>query len=250
MKTLRILLLGILLWPAVAGSAPAAGELSGRDTSPPLQTFVCPDLARTELFRSKGLEYVHTLEFAEAVATVARGNSPFAPKPVPAEWGTVAAQWYLHLAAHDAERSAGHLTPVQWKRFSADEEPCDPVLLHKASLEYRATHGNAKAGVVYPYYAPMGAAELQETIGRLDDLSEHVASKIELAERMGASQCSPRDVARAVEALGNAQRIAAAHHFDPDYAERPFLVAERLADDLLESRRTATALGFVCVSSQ
>ncbi|HWS15729.1 MAG TPA: hypothetical protein VN450_05995 [Candidatus Methylomirabilis sp.] len=251
MNTLRFFWIGVLLWIAAAGAALAAGEPgpgAGGGPPPTQHTFVCPDLASTELFRSKGLGYVHTLEFAEAVATVARGASPFAPQPVPPEWNSVAGQWYLHLAAHDAEASAGHPPPVQWKRFSADEEPCDPVLLHKASLEYRARHGNA--GVVYPYFVKIGAVELEERVGHIDDLSDRVASKIGMAERMGALQCSPSDVARAEKALESALRIAAAHHYDPDYAERPFLAAERLADDLVESRRFATSRGLVCFSSQ
>ena len=253
MKTVCSLLFGVLLGIAAAGAAGAAGESGpgpGGDTSQPQQSYVCPDLASTNLFRSKGLEYVHTLEFAEAMATVARGASPFAPQPVPNEWNSVVAQWYLHLVAADAAASAGDPPRQQWKRFSAEEEPCDPVLIHKASLEYRARHGNGKVGVVYPYYVPMGAAELQETIGRLDDLSDRVVSKIGLAVRMGASLCSPEDIARAEQALERARRIAAARHFDPDFAERPFIAAERLADDLVENRRIANAMGFVCVSRQ
>jgi hypothetical protein len=104
--------------------------------------------------------------------------------------------------------------------------------------------------VVYPYFVTMGAGELEERVGHLDALSDRVASKIGMAERMGALQCSPSDVARAGEALESARRIAAAHHYDPDYAERPFLAAERLADDLVETRRIAYSRGFVCYSSQ
>ena len=253
MKILHILLIGGLLRIAAADTACAAGEPgpdAGGGTLLPQRTFVCPDLASTNLFRSKGLEYVHNLAFAEAMATVASGASPFAPPPVPKEWRTVAAQWYLHLAAHDAAPSAGKLQQVQWKRFSAEKETCDPVLLHKASLEYRARPGNGKVAVVYPYYAPMGAAELEESIGHLDDLSDQVTMKIGLAERMGASQCSQSDIARVKKALESARQFAAAHHFDPDYAERPFLVAERMADDLMQNRQIANAKGFVCYSSQ
>ena len=253
MKTVRYLLFGVLLGIAAAGAARAAGGSGpgpGGDTPSPPRTFLCPDLASTDLFRSNGLEYVHSLEFAEAMATVARGASIFAQQPVPSEWNSIVAQWYLHLAAADAAASAGGPASQPWKRFSAEEEPCDPVLIHKASLEYRARHGNGKTGVVYPYYVPMGAAELQETIGRLDDLSDRVASKIGLAVRMGALLCSPEDIARAEQALERARRTAAAHHYDPDYAERPFLAAERMADDLVESRRIANAMGFVCVSRQ
>jgi hypothetical protein len=253
MNTLRFSLIGLLLWFVAAVTAPAANANSpgpGGGTPLAQPAFICPDLAGTDLFRSKGLEYVHTLAFAEAVATVSRGDSPFAPHPVPSGWSSAAAQWYLHLVAHDAGAAGGQLQPPRRERFPGDEPPCDPVLLHKASLEYRARPGNGKAGVVYPYYVLMGADELQERIGHIDDLSAQVASKIGLAERMGASKCSPSDVARAEMALESARRIAAAHQYDPDYAERPFLAAERLADDLVENRRIANSRGFVCHSSQ
>ncbi|MFA6147821.1 MAG: hypothetical protein WC899_06410 [bacterium] len=253
MITVRYLLFGVLLGVAATGSARAAVE-SGpaplADAPSMQQSFLCPDLAITDLFRSKKLEYVHTLEFAEAMATVARGESPFAPQPVPNEWNSMVAQWYLHLFTADAAAAAGDPPSQPRMRFSAEEEPCDPALIHKASLEYRATHGNGKVSVVYPYYVPMGASELQEKIGRIDGLSERVASKIGLAERTGASKCSPGDIARAEKALELALRTAAAHHYDPDFAKPPFLEAERLADDLVENRRIANAMGFVCVSGQ
>ena len=45
---------------AMAGSAEGDGTVySG--------SFICPDLAHTELFRAKGLEHVHTMAFAEAM---------------------------------------------------------------------------------------------------------------------------------------------------------------------------------------
>lgn len=251
MDTLRYTLIVVLLLSAAAVTAHAAnGNVPGPGggAPPAQQAFLCPDLGRTDLFRSKGLDYVHSPAFAEAVAAVALGASPFAPPPVPPEWNSVAGQWFLHLAAHEAEPSSAQPHPFHWKSFSAEEEPCDPVLLHKASLEYRARHGNA--GVVYPYFVTMGAVELEERVGRLADLSDRVASKIGMAERMGALQCSPGDVARSEKALASARRVAAAQHFDPDFAERPFLAADRLADDLVESRRFANTRGFVCYSSQ
>jgi hypothetical protein len=252
---LRILflLIGVFLWIAAEDAVHAAGNVviePGGGAPPQTNAFVCPDLASTDLFRSKGLEYVHTLAFAEAMATVASGASPFAPPPVPEEWKTFTAQWYLHLVSNDAAPFAGESSPVQSKRFSSEEETCDPVLLHKASLEYRARPGNGKVAVIPPYYPPMGAAELEENIGHIDELSNQVQSKIGTAERLGAAQCSPSDLARVEKALESARKFAAAHHYDPDYAERSFVVADRMAEELVRNRQFATSKGFVCYSHQ
>jgi len=248
-KIPRILLIGALLWVATTGVARASGEAvpdAGADAGQPQRTFVCPDLASTDLFRSKGLQYVHTLAFAEAVAAVAGGTSPFAPQPVPKEWSSVAAQWYLHLVAHDAETPGAQMPPLRWEGFSADDAPCDPVLLHKASLEYRSIPGNGKAGVLFPYYVPIAAHELEEKILALARRGERIAAKIALAERMGAAQCSPGTVAKAKAGLEGANRIAANDHYSPEFSDPTYGAAERLADELTEGRRIAAALGITC----
>jgi hypothetical protein len=226
---------------AVAGSAEGDGTVySG--------SFICPDLAHTELFRAKGLEYVHTMAFAEAMLAVAGGRSKFAPGPVPQEWQSAAANWTVHLATHEAGLAPQWLMGTIWPRFSSEENACDPQLLYKASLEYRAQPGNGEAAVLFPYYPRMAAHDLEEVIVPLSGRLERVSSKIATAEQVGAKDCVPAKVARAKELLETARRATAEYHYDDIVIEPFFSRAENAAEELMEERRMAAASGFSCYS--
>jgi len=211
-------------------------------------TFLCPDLGRTELFRSKGLAYVHTLAFAEAISAVAGGRSSFALPPVPQEWQDASSRWLMHLLTHDAGLLPQSVLLPLGEGFSSEEDPCDPQLLYKSSLEFRARPGNEAAGVAYPYYVPLAAHELERMILPHASRAERIAARIELAERLGAAECSPGLVGEAKEALGGARRVAAERHYDAVLLEPSFADAERLADSLAEGRRIAAARGVACVA--
>jgi hypothetical protein len=229
--------------PATAIAASAEG-----DGAPYTGSFICPDLAHTELFRAKGLEYVHTMAFAEAMLAVAGGRSKFAPGPVPLEWQSAAANWTVHLATHEAGLAPQWLMGAIWPRFSSDENACDPQLLYKASLEYRAQPGNEKAAVLFPYYPKMAAHDLEEMIVPLSGRLDRVSSKIATAEQVGAKDCVPAKVARAKELLETARRATAEYHYDGIVIEPFFTRAENAAEELIEERRMAAASGLSCYS--
>jgi len=210
--------------------------------------YACPDLAHTPLFRSKGLEYVHTMAYAEALLVVAGGKSRFAPPPVPPEWQSAATNWTIHLLTHEAGLTPRGLMGVLWPRFSSEDNPCDPRLLHKASLEYRARTGNGNAPVLFPYYAPMAARELEEMLRPLSGRVDRIASKITTAEQVGAAECAPEKVARAKELLETARRATAEYHYDGVVIEPFYTLAEGAAEELMEERRMAAAGGFRCFS--
>jgi hypothetical protein len=249
----RIASIGFLSLLALSGIMAAnapAGESVPASKGAPEAAFLCPDLARTGLFRSKGLGYLHTLEFAEAVSAVAGGRSSFAPPPVPEDWKDASSRWLMHLMTHEAGILPGSVLLPLGEGFSSEESPCDPQLLHKSSLEYRSRPGNGSAGVVYPYYVPMAAHELEKVILPHSVRAGRIAATIELAERMGAAACSPTLVEAAKEALDGARRAAAERHYDAVSLEPSFSDAERLADELSEGRRLAAAQGVPCVAGK
>lgn len=234
-------------------SGPGAATLRAGGSEPaektaPRGTFLCPDLARTELFRSKGLGYVHTLPFADAISAVAGGRSSFALPPVPEEWLDASSRWLMHLLTHDAGLLPQSVMLPLGEGFSSEEESCDAQLLHKSSLEFRARPGNEAAGVVYPYYVPLAAHELEKMILPHSARAERIASTIELAERLGAEECLPGLVGKAKAALDDARRVAAERHYDAVILEPYFADAERLADALADGGRVAAAQGTPCVA--
>jgi len=229
--------------PATAIAASAEG-----DGAPYTGSFICPDLAHTELFRAKGLEYVHTMAFAEAMLAVAGGRSKFAPTPVPQEWQAAAANWTVHLATHEAGLAPRWPMGTFWPRFSSEENSCDPQLLHKASLEYRTQPGNGNAAVVFPYYPKMAAYDLEVMIEPLSGRLDRVSSRIATAEHVGAKDCVPGMVAHAKELLETARRAATEYHYDGAVIEPFFSRAENAAEELTEERRMAAASGFICYS--
>ena len=96
----------------------------------------CPDRAYTEIFQSKGLGYVHSREFAEAVRDVAIGASKYSPKEIPATWRDDAENW---------------IGPGSEKLpFHRGDDACNPALVYMASMEYRARPGHEDVTPVFP----------------------------------------------------------------------------------------------------
>jgi len=251
MASIRTTALAVIFLIASVEAGLASGGASRAapgGTPVPPRYNLCPDLAWTETFRSNGLEFVHSLEFAEALASVVGGNSRYSPSTVPEEWRAASSMWFLHVTAHASEPPENASPQSHRERFSAIEDACDPQLLYRASLQYRSRAGNEKAGVVSPDHVSTAIRELEEAFSHLDTLYKEVAAKIVIAERMGASECSPSAVARAKAELAAAQRAAAGNHYDPASAYRSFRVADQAADDLIESRKFAKIRGLVCYS--
>jgi hypothetical protein len=232
---------GAMRTAASAGSEEKDGTAYGG-------SFLCPDLAHTELFRAKGLEYVHTMVFAEAMLAVAGGRSVFAAPPVPHEWQDAAANWSAHVAMHEAGLSPRLLGGAIQPRFSSEENSCEPELLYRASLEYRAQPGNGGAAVVFPYYPPIAAHDLEKMIATLSGRLDRISSKIASAMQAGATKCAPGKVADAKELLEIARRVPSEYHYDAIVVEPFFARAESAAEGLIEEKGRTAASGFVCFS--
>jgi hypothetical protein len=124
-------------WGGVPSTARVDAETSGSAIHVLEKGCGCADVARTEIFRTKGLEYIASREFADAIVAVAGGASEYSPSEIPASWRAVAAEW-----------SAPGRT-----KLPGNEEACAPALLYLASLEYRARLGNDRIAPVFPRVA-------------------------------------------------------------------------------------------------
>jgi len=78
-----------------------------------------------------------------------------------------------------------------------------------------------------------------------------IASKISEAERLGAKECSPRQLAKVHVALEHVMHEAREGYYSDAWLEPDFADADKLADELLAERRIAASLGrpFRCVSA-
>jgi len=127
--------------------------------------LICPDIASTDLFGSGELEYIHTIEFAEAVYDVATGNSRYSPRETPAEWLTTAYAWGAHLAASNTMPTLTVAGPAPSKRILPEgRDGCSPLLLFRASLEYRSATGHEEIQLAYPYRIRAASKRLLEEI--------------------------------------------------------------------------------------
>ncbi|NJD63552.1 MAG: hypothetical protein FIA93_12640, partial [Deltaproteobacteria bacterium] len=105
----------------------------------------CPELAYTDSFKARGLGYVYTEEFADAVNAVASGASAYSPQEIPAGWKSAAAEWRAYIAAHPAGGAGTMQTTAAaglQGGMTADpylsKDACSPALLYLASLQYRS----------------------------------------------------------------------------------------------------------------
>lgn len=289
--TARYLSLAILIWVSMPGTSfPREDSLgsamerkdygveenssSGPESNRSFRPFGCPDIAYSDLLRSKNLEYVHSREFVEALNAVAKGDSRFSPHMVPPEWMDTAYQWGMHILAHrmgsfvppapgrpdflngkkpeEAELSLENSvfsrmrSVLDWERFRFEEESCSPFLVYRASLEYRSRPDKGEAGPVFPYYVRIGMGNLREWIERFSVLAYRIETKIARAEQMGAKQCSPTALANARSQLSRARRAVDRSRYEIVEIEDAFAKADMVATDLLRSRQMAAYKRFVC----
>lgn len=237
----------------VAGQAPKALF----SAPPPLLPHVSPDIAFTPSFRSRRLEYVHSVAFVEAMLEVASGRSRYSPRSIPASWPTIAREWKAHLAecagGSPLERLAGRSAApggsaprvairVLFPRRESFREGSDRVgpFLFLSSLEYRARHGRGNTRRITPSLVRTGAGEILATVGKrreetraLGDRLHEVAARIVSARRMGAPERFPRELALAQAELRCARLASNDGSYDLADADTSIRRAERAAEDLL-----------------
>jgi hypothetical protein len=226
----------------------------GQDLSSP--ACGCPDLAYTEPFKAKGLGYVATREFAEAVHAVASGNSRYSPREIPPGWQAAEADWRRYLAAHpynsaaEPARPRAFMTWLDAKPFFG-KEACSPALLYLASLEYRSMPGHQGVTPAFPRLVRTAAFELGTQVvdkSRMAGIyAKRIAAmgvKIAGAERMGAEERAPRELARANSELDRARMDATGVRSGIQETEASFARAEQTADTLL-GNATARVQGKV-----
>ena len=211
-------------------------DILGRDTPPPANG--CPALASTELFQSKGLGYVHSREFADAVRAVAVGASRYSPRELPASW------------REDAENWSG--SGAENMPFHKGEDACNPALVYLASMEYRSRPGHENVKPVLPDTLRAATREAKvvaewKKAGPFVERAAAVEFKIAVAERMGAGECRRVQLESAKLLLDRARNVAAATKNTSNGKEWLDL-AEQDADSLLASRQLAFRQGVMCTS--
>jgi len=232
----------------------------------------CPAIAETAQVRGKGIDYIRTREFAEAVSAVANGTSRFAPMRLPAEWKGAASLWREtvtvdgkpRIALVPGESGAGNNrvvllspngAPIDQKRFGLEERLCNPDLLFRASLEYRFRRGEEDAPLLYPHLVRKAASGVEkkivakmDTAVRIAKRADDIAARILQAEKDGAAKCLPQELARAKAELAIARKGIADIDFDSGAAEAVLAKAEPLSGTLLAARSYAALHGIRCVS--
>jgi hypothetical protein len=242
---------------------------NGTPFTPFFRPFIGPDIAHTELFRSKGLSYVHSREFAESVCAVASGTSPFSPDPVPPRWITVAATWKMFLVNHDCEEKSPpsdtkdprtptggkqadadirlkevspfpHGVPSGWERIPGEDEGNIPTLLFRASLDYKAKTGRERTNPVLPRYVRMAALHIRTLLvdqwrkyRDFDIRGMEIAAKIIRAEKLGVFLHAPREVTLAKRELYRAHYVAAEGYYSILDTDLAFAAADDAAENLV-----------------
>jgi hypothetical protein len=146
-----------------------------------IRANACPDIANTQLFKYFGLDYVHSLGFAEDLYDVAVGWSR-------EDWQDIAFAWGAHLSAdnilhqHMTDEQPMHqltelaidtvvyyegsplqsYTELEWEQYNVGSDCCSPWLIYLASRRYRQTH--PRATLVYPWLVRMALDSLRTTI--------------------------------------------------------------------------------------
>ena len=235
---------------------------------------LCPTIAETAQVQNKGIDYVRTREFAEAVGAVANGTSSFAPMRVPAEWKDAANLWGSSVTSNGMPRiavmpgEAGPGThrvvllspsgaPIDPKRIGLEERSCNSDLLFRASLEYRFRKGQEDAPLLYPHLVRKAASGIEKRIIAKMDSAERnakradvIAARIHQAEKGEAGECQPRELARAKAEFAVALNGISDLEFDPGVTEAVLARAEALSGNLITSPRYAASHGIQCETEQ
>ncbi len=216
----------------------AAARLEGIESLP---VCACSDIAYTDIFRSEGLGYVTSAEFAKAIRAVASGESRYSPAEIPGAWRVAAADWGTSR------------TGTAVLKLLEDREACIPALIYLASMEYRLLSGRRDVKPAFPLFVREATHDLAARAAAKRDLAvsfakreSAIAAKILEAERMGAGGCAPGAVAGAKAELERARRKAVEIRFSLKEAESGFQNAERSAETILTWQQFAAKTGRRC----
>jgi hypothetical protein len=237
-----------------------AGDFLMLSPSSFLPSCGCPDIAYTNTFRSGGLGYVASEEFADAIHAVANGSSEYSPQVIPADWRTAAESWIeyrkviLEQEANEvAVTAVFQLQDGEMFQFPKGKYACSPSLVHFASLEFIKKRRQRILTPVSTEAVHKAIKELEAIMDakrkmapRLAARARAIASRIKEAERMGAGDCSPGDVSRTKAELEQAFMEARTTRSAPSETVASFDRAERFADYLLSERRFASSSGGRC----
>lgn len=206
---------------ASRGDAASFSSTGSGSAIQPAMLSLCPTIAETAQVRNKGIDYIRTREFAEAVSAVASGTSRFAPTRVPAEWKGAANLWGSSVASNGMPRiavmpgeagSGVHrvvlLSPsgalIDPTQIGLEERSCNSVLLFRASLEYRFRQGQEDAPLLYPHLVRKATSGIEKRIlakmdaaARSVKRADDIAARIVQAEKAGVGECQPKELARA-----------------------------------------------------
>lgn len=140
----------------------------------------CPDIGNTQLFKSLGLDYVHTAEFAKYVYQVAINYSVWYP-----EWLSMAYGYASHMISDAIFHP--HITPEEpthqlielsidtiyfnnkfplrgnWRDYNVGPDFCEPWLIYLASRRYKR-HYDSTVSLAYPWRVQMALGSLRTTI--------------------------------------------------------------------------------------
>jgi hypothetical protein len=222
----------------------------------PAVISLCPTIAETAQVRNKGIGYIRSREFTEAVIAVANGTSSFAPMRLPAEWKGAASLWGASATSNGLPRiavmqgEAGPGThrvvllspngaPIDPRRIGLEERSCNSDLLFRASLEYRFRMGQEDAPLLYPHLVRKAVSGIEKRIlAKMDSAersakrADEIAVRILQAEKAGAAECQPQELARAKAELAVALGGISDLEFDPGMTETVLARAERASADL------------------
>lgn len=219
-------------------SADLASRLAGGDARP-ASGFT--DIAYSDVFRTEGLEYVTSVEYAAALRAVANGESKYSPAEIPPSWRAAAADW-------DGSRPG-----MERLRALGDRGSNIPALVYLASMEYRLRTRRPQLKPAYPVLVRAATRDLegrfaakQQLAERFAERSDAIGVKLYEAELMGAAGCAPGAVADAKAQLVEARREAADVRTSVKDAESSFLKAERFAEMLLARQQFASKRGLKC----
>ncbi len=201
----------------------------------------CADIAYTDVFKSEGLGYISSQEFAGAIRAVANGESRYSPEEIPRAWRVAAANW--------GASSSG----VAGLELLQDKDACIPALVYLASMEYRLRSGRREMRPAFPLFVREATKDLAARAAAKRDLAvsfakreSSIAAKILEAERMGAGGCAPKAVADAKAELAHARRNAVEIRFSMKETESTFRNAERSAETILTWQQFAAKAGRRC----
>jgi len=227
-------------------------------SAPPLLPHLTPDIACTESFRVGGLGYVRSSAFAGAMSSVAAGTSRYSPRTIPSSWPGIAREWMIHPRDCRLQRTIRPLSGETAASYDPDSRTAFGVLfpyrgsfrpgadrvsslLFLSSLEYRHRQGNRAIRLVTPSLIRMGASEIlaavesrREKARSLEERMYGIAARIVLAERLGATEQYPKDLALVRAEWRYARHSSTDGTFDLTETERSIRRTEEATERLLE----------------